>query len=86
MGFLIPILIIATMSGVLWLARRQRRNRLDQLREQARLKVVEAQMASMRAALRIQAAEYLARRRMQTYADDRDPYINSTAHEEYRPS
>lgn len=83
MGFLIAALVIAAavVIGGLWLARR---DRMDRLRDQARLKVIEAQMAAMRAALRIQAAEHITRQRMQYYADD--PLDHSTAYEEYRPS
>ena len=73
MGFLIGtlVLLIVSIPAGLWFARWQRHARIERLRDQARLKVIEAQMAAMRAALRIQAAEHVARQQMRrVYADD----------------
>lgn len=71
MGFLITTLVVLAVSTVsgLWFGRWWRQDRIERLREQARLTVIETQMAAMRAALRIQAAEHLARRSMRAEAE-----------------
>jgi hypothetical protein len=64
------VLVVSTVSG-LWLAKWWRQDRIERLRDQARLKVIEAQLAAMRAALRIQATEHHARQQIRrVYADD----------------
>ena len=82
MGFLITtlVLLVVSIPVGLWLTRWQRQDRVDRLRDQARLKVIETQMAAMRATLRIQAAEHIVRQRMHYDADN--PFANSTIHEE----
>lgn len=81
MDTLIAVLVMSaiTVAGGLWFSGRWRQDRVARLRDQARLKVIEAQMAAMRAALRIQAAEHLARQRMRSDADG--SFTDSTIHE-----
>ena len=76
-------LILFPFITVTGLAFRQswRRERVERLRDQARLKAIEAQMAGLRATLRISAAEQVARRRMREL-HHRDLFANSTIHEE----
>jgi hypothetical protein len=81
MSYLIIILLVGATVGGLMVRRSWRRQRLEQLRDQARLKVIETQMAGLRAALRINAAEHATRRRMHTMYD-RDVFSNPTLHEE----
>lgn len=61
-----------------WIARQEQRNRR---RDQARLQVLESQVAGMRAVLRIKAAEYRTRQRMRSL-HSRSVYANPTIHEE----
>jgi hypothetical protein len=81
MGFLFVVLAVGVMIGGLMVRRVWQRQRREQLRDRARLKVIETQMAGLRAALRIGMAEHTARRRMHQL-HDRDPFANSTLHEE----
>lgn len=87
MGFLIFALALLLFVGLLsgtWLTRRQyRRARVQRIHDQARLRVVENQIAGLRAALRISVAEHVVRRAMAMQS--RDPFANHTDHEEYRP-
>lgn len=88
MGFLsfvlVPLLLVGLLTGA-WLIRQQhRRARVQRIRDQARLKVVESQLAALRAALRISVAEHVVRRAMAMQS--RDPFANRTNHEEYRAS
>ncbi len=76
------LLLVALLIGI-WLIRRQyRRTRIERIREQARLRIVESQIAALGAALRVSVAEHMARRAMQS----RDLFENRTDHEEYRSS
>ena len=82
-GF-VPVLLLVGLPTGFWLVRRQhRRARVQRIRDQARLKVVESQIAALRAALRISVAEHVVRRAMAM--PSRDPFANCTDHEEYRP-
>jgi hypothetical protein len=77
------LLVGLTTSG--WLVRRRyRRARIERIRDEARLRVVENQLAAMRAALRISVAEHVVRRAMAMQG--RDLFENRTDHEEYRSS
>lgn len=61
-----PLILLATMaivSGGLALCG-LRRDRVERLRDQARLRVVEGQIATLRALLRIEAAEHVVRARV----------------------
>ena len=58
-----------------------RRERIERLRDRARIRVIEGQMTMLRAALRLNAAEQAARRRMHAL-HERDVFANSTIHEE----
>jgi hypothetical protein len=79
MGFLIIGLVVVGAVGTLRFRRSWRRERVERLRDQARLKVIEGQMTMLRTALRISAAEHTTRRRMHQV---HDVFANSTAHEE----
>jgi hypothetical protein len=81
MGFLVIALVLAGMLGGLAFRRSWRRERVERLRDRARLKVIEGQMAMLRTALRIGAAEHLSRRRMHE-AYGTDVFANPTAQEE----
>lgn len=87
MGFLsfvlVLFLLVGLLTGTCLIRRQYRRARVQRVRDQARLKVVENQIAALRAALRISVAEHLARRAMAMQS--RDPFANCTDHEEYRP-
>lgn len=80
MGFL--VLALVTGAAIVGLVRRSwRRRQAERLREQARIQVIESQMAGLRAALRISMAEHNTRKRMHQ-VHDRDVFANSTLHEE----
>jgi hypothetical protein len=81
MGFLVMVLLVAVVAGGLVFRRSWKRERVDRLRDQARLKVIEAQMAGLRAGLRVNVAEHATRRRMHDL-HDRDLFANSTLYEE----
>lgn len=87
MGFLSFVLVLLLLVGLFtsaWLIRRHyQRARVQRIRDQARLKVIESQMAGLRAALRISVAEHAVRRTIAVQG--RDPFANRTDHEEYRP-
>jgi hypothetical protein len=70
------VLAASCLSG-LWLAKWQRQDRIERLRDRARLQVIEAQMAALRAALRIQATEHFARKQMQRLYNT-DPFGSSS--------
>ena len=80
MGFLVVTLLVSATVGGLVLRRSWQQQHRDRLRDQSRLKVIEAQMAGLRAALRIQAAEHVARQRIHTTHNE--VFRNSTVHEE----
>jgi len=81
MSFLIMVLLVAIVAGGLVFRRSWHKEQSERLRDQARIRVIETQMAGLRAALRIGMAEHATRRRMHTMYD-RDVFANSTAHEE----
>jgi hypothetical protein len=84
MGFVVGVLLVMLLVGTIGaLVFRQswRRERIERLRDRARLRVIEGQMTMLRTALRINAAEQAARRRMHTVYDN-NVFANSTAHEE----
>jgi len=60
MGALITVcivsLVVAAVAGLI--VRQSRRQELDRLAEQTRLKVIEAQLVALQTALRIRAAEH----------------------------
>jgi hypothetical protein len=88
MNFLVyvaaPLLLVGLMTGGWLIRRRYHRARIERLRDQARLRVVESQLGALRAALRISVAEHAMRRAMAM--QDRDLFTNRTDHEEYRAS
>jgi hypothetical protein len=63
MALLILVATVAVVSGGLALCG-FRRDRVERLRDQARLRVVEGQIAALRALLRIEAAEHVIRARV----------------------
>jgi hypothetical protein len=69
------VALVATAGLVL--RYRYRQGRINRLRDDVRLRVIEGQMAALRAALRIQVAEHVIRQRMRD-----DVFRNSTLHEE----
>jgi hypothetical protein len=80
-SFLIIGLMVVGTVGTLVFRKSWHRERIERLRDRARLKVIEGQMTMLRTALRIGAAEHLARRRMHETSGN-DVFTNSTAHEE----
>jgi hypothetical protein len=86
MGFLVGLLIAGGIAGGLVVRHWHRRNQITRLRDQARLRVIEGQLATLRATLRIGAAEHAARQDLAGELRRTDLYRNSTDHEEYRPS
>jgi Tfp pilus assembly protein PilW len=85
MELLLGLLIGSVVAGGLVLRYWHQQDRIARIRDRARLKVIEGQMAALRVALRIQVAEHVVRQRMQPMHGD-DVFRNSTNHEEYRPS
>lgn len=80
---LVMLLLLVLLVAGSWLVRlRYQQAQLVRIREQARLKAIESQIAALRAALRISVAEHAIRRTMQA----RDVFRNQTDHEEYRAS
>lgn len=71
-------LVIGT-TGLL-AGRSHRRRVIERLRDQARLSVLESQLAAMRAALRIRGVEGATRRRM--LSAQRDVFANPTTYQE----
>jgi hypothetical protein len=63
MALLVLLALVAGAGGGLVL-HGLRRERLEPLRDRARLRVVEGQMAMLRALLRIEAAEHVTRTRL----------------------
>jgi hypothetical protein len=84
MGFLVFLLVLVAVlvaSGFFawrWI----KAERAERSRNQVRLRVIEGQMALLRAMLRIGQAEYVTRQRMQSELHQRDVFANSTIHEE----
>jgi hypothetical protein len=62
-ALLVLLALVAAVSGGLAL-HRLRRERVKRFRDRARLRVVEGQMAALRALLRIEAAEHVTRARL----------------------
>jgi hypothetical protein len=81
MGFLIIGLVVVGMIGAAMFRQSWHKERIERLRDRARLKVIEGQMTMLRTALRIGAAEHLARRRMHEVHDN-SVFAHSTTHEE----
>jgi hypothetical protein len=63
MALLILLATVAVLGSGLTI-RGLRRERVARLRDEARLRVIEGQMATLRALLRIEAAEHLIRTRL----------------------
>lgn len=63
MALLILLTIVAVVSGGLAM-HGLRQERAERLRDRARLRVVEGQMAALRVLLRIEAAEHVIRTRL----------------------
>jgi hypothetical protein len=84
MGFLVVALLLIGIGGGLVFRQSWRRERIERLRDRARLRVIEGQMTMLRAALRLNAAEQAARRRMHALHHS-DVFANLTDHENYRP-
>lgn len=78
------LLLAAVTIAVLFIRRLSRQQRVQRIREQARLRVIEGQLATLRALLRIAAAEQHARWSMNHQATDL--FANHTDYEEYRSS
>lgn len=64
MNFLLGLLIASLIAGGLVVRQWHQRDRLTQLREQARLRAIEGQLAALKATLRISVAEHAARQAM----------------------
>lgn len=84
MGFLIVslILVVAFMVSGSYAWRWIKTARAERGRDQARLRIIEGQLATLRAVLRIGQAEYLTRQRMQAEVYRCDVFANPTVHEE----
>jgi hypothetical protein len=86
------VVLIVIVGGGLLLADWWRREEGELVRDRARLRVVEGQLATLRAALRIQAAEHLARQRMHAEFRRSDLHavellpVEPDSHEDYRPT
>ena len=85
-GVLIGLLVAGTVTGGLMVTRWRRQEQTDRLRDRARLRDIEGQLAGLRAALRIGVAEHAARQALRDELERVDVFRNSTEHEEYRPS
>ena len=85
MGFLVVVLLLAGTVGGLIFRQSWQRERTERLRDHTRLRVIEGQMAGLRAVLRLNAAEHVARRRMLAELQSHDPFANRTDHEEWIP-
>jgi hypothetical protein len=79
MGFLVLLLVLAAVVGGLLAWRWFSQERVEYLRDRARLQVIEGQLAALRAALRINAAEYMTRQRM--HAEVRRPDFRCDPHD-----
>jgi hypothetical protein len=81
---IITLLASAVIASVWVFWRWHNHERIERGRDRARLRVIEGQLAAMRAALRITVAEHAVRRAMVMHSHD--PFENRTDHEEYRTS
>ena len=77
----IGLVVSGAVIGGLLVRRSLHREQVARLRGDVRLREVEAQMAALRATLRIGLAEHLTRRRMHNL-HTQDTFTNSTLHEE----
>lgn len=77
MELLLGLLIGSVVAGGLVVRFWHQQGQVARIRDRARLKAIEGQMATMRTMLRIQLAEHVTRQRMQ-----QDVFANSTLHEE----
>jgi predicted membrane-bound spermidine synthase len=78
MELLLGLLTASAIAGGLVLRFWHQQDRVARLRDRTRLKGIESQLATMRAALRIQLAEHAAREQM--HSDDL--FANPIIHEE----
>ena len=89
MGYVVSVailLLVLALLGIAGLSVRAgfRFEAAERVRDQARIRVIEGQLATLRAALRIGMAEQAARRHM--FAMGGDVFDNRTDHEEWRSS
>ncbi len=75
MGFLVLLLLLAVVGSALLIQAWLKQERMERIHDRARLQVIEGQLAMLRAALRIQAAERMARRRLMALQTT-DPFAN----------
>jgi hypothetical protein len=68
----VTLLLVAVMAGGVTLWRWYRQYQIEHFRQQARLRVIEGQLATLRATLRIQTAEHYTKRRLHIAAQDDD--------------
>jgi hypothetical protein len=80
--FVVLFLILGLAAGAYMLRGFLEQQRHQRVRDQARLRVIENQLAGLRAAQRIRAAEHAARQRLRRLSVLPDPLTNSTLHEE----
>lgn len=80
MPLLLALVVGSVVTGGLVLRHWHRQGRTARRRNNARLHAIAGQLAALRAALRIQVAEHVARQRMQTLRSERQ-LTPSTLHE-----
>jgi hypothetical protein len=80
MAIFIGLLSLGICVSGLLAGRSHHRHVIDRLGDQARLSVIESQLAAMRTALRIRGVEQVTRRRM--LSTQRDVFANPTTYEE----
>lgn len=83
MGFLVllTVVVLVFIVGGLFAWQWITAERAERGREQARLKIIESQLAALRAVLRIGQAEHRTRQRMQAELH-RDVFANPTTYQE----
>jgi hypothetical protein len=82
MSFLVLLTLVAAMAALgLLVWRWLKQVQVQRLRDRARLKAIEGQLAGLRAALRIQVAERVARQWMQSDPHVASPLAHSTVHD-----
>jgi hypothetical protein len=86
MTMLTVLALLAVVSGGFLTRHWLRAERVERVRDQARLRVIEGQMAALRAALWIGVAEHAARRRIQADLKASDLFAPEPNHEDYVPS
>lgn len=72
MGFLVLLLLAVVFGGGLVIRVWLHGERIERVRDRARIRVIEGQLAAMRACMRISAAEYATRRRLLAHSRPRD--------------